>query len=127
MRGKTVRAAATQERRLHPERSSCPECGQELRVGYTSWRKVATLKGMVCLKVSIGRCENRACGRYHQPYHPAEEGSIVLPHYEYGLDVVAFIGARRYQQSASAPQIHAALLEQQVQISQRNVQCCFPH
>ena len=122
MGGKTVRAAATQERRLHLERNICAECGQELRVGYTSWRKVATLEGMVCLKVSIGRCENPACGRYHQPYHPAQEGAIVLPHYEYGLDVVAFIGARRYQHSASAPQIHAALVQRQVQISQRNVQ-----
>ena len=122
MRGKTVRAAATQERRLHPERRVCAECGQDLRVAYTSWRKVATLEGMVCLKVSIGRCENRACGRYHRPYHPAEEGRLVLPHYEYGLDVLAFIGARRYQESASAPQIHTALVERGVQIGQRNVQ-----
>jgi hypothetical protein len=51
-----------------------------------------------------------------------EEGRLVLPHYEYGLDVVAFIGAQRYRESASAPQIHAALLARQVRIGQRNVQ-----
>lgn len=122
MGGKTRRGEATQERRLHPERRTCPDCGQVLRMGYVSWRKVATLEGIVRLKVSIGRCENRTCARYHRPYHPAEEGRWVLPHYEYGLDVMALIGAQRYRDSASAPQIHAALLARQVRISQRNVQ-----
>jgi len=93
-----------------------------MRVDYTSSRKVAMLGCLVRLKGSIRRCENPACGRYHHPYHPEEEGRLVLPHYEYGLDVLAFIGARRYQESASAPQIHAALVGRQVQISQRNVQ-----
>lgn len=122
MGGKTRRGEATQERRLHPERRTCPDCGQVLRMGYVSWRKVATLEGLVRLKVSIGRCENRACARCHRPYHPAEEGRWVLPHYEYGLDVVALIGALRYRDHTSAPQIHDALLARHVQISQRNVQ-----
>jgi hypothetical protein len=37
--------------------------------------------------------------------------------------VLAFIGARRYQHSASAAQIHAARVERGVQISPRTVQC----
>ena len=122
MGGKTRRADATLERRLHPESMTCPECGEILQIGYTRWRKVATLEGLWRLKVSIGRCENPACARYHRPTHPMEEGRMVLPHYEYGLDVLAFVGAHRYQASASAPQIHAALRAHQVQISQRNVQ-----
>lgn len=122
MGGKTRRGEATQERRLHPERRTCPDCGQVLRMGYVSWRKVATLEGLVRLKVSIGRCESRACVRYHHPYHPAEEGRWVLPHYEYGLDVVALIGTLRYRDHVSIPQIHEALLARHVQISQRNVQ-----
>lgn len=119
---KTRRAEATLERRLRPESMTCPECGETLRIGYTHWRKVATLEGLWCLKVSMGRCENPACARYHRSVHPLEEGHLVLPHYEYGLDVVAFIGAHRYQACASAPQIHAALRTHQVPISQRNVQ-----
>jgi hypothetical protein len=122
MSGKTVRAAATDERKLVPERASCVECGQPLRVAYTSRRKVATLKGMVGLTISIGRCENLDCGRYHRPYHPAAEGSLALRYYEYGLDVLAFIGAHRYQECATAPQIHAALVARGVGIGQRNVQ-----
>ena len=60
-------------------------------MGYVTWRKVTTLAGRVLLKVSIGRCENRVCGGYHQPYHPAEEGLWVLPHYEYGLNFMVLI------------------------------------
>jgi hypothetical protein len=89
---------------------------------HLSWRNVAILHGMTRLKVSIGRCENPTCECYHRPYHPADEGRWVLPHYEYGLDVVTFIGVRRYRNHTSAPQIHAVLQERQVSISRRNVQ-----
>ena len=122
MSGKTRRAEATEERRLRPEVMPCPDCGQRLRLQYTTWRKVATLEGRLCLKVSIGRCENQACARYHHPTHPLEEGHLVLPHYEYGLDVLAFIGRQRYREQATAKQIHAALTQRAVRISQRNVQ-----
>lgn len=122
MSGKTRRAEATEERRLCPEVMECADCGQRLRLQYTTWRKVATLEGMRRLKVSIGRCENPACARYHRATHPLEEGHVVLPHYEYGLDVLAFIGQRRYREQATAKQIHAALEQRAVRISQRNVQ-----
>jgi hypothetical protein len=122
MGGKTRRAEATQERRLRPEELECRECGQRLRLEYSSWRKVATLEGMVRLKVSIGRCPNPAGTRYHVPTHPLEEGHVALPHYEYGLDVLALIGRQRYQERATAAQIHAVLAQRQVRISQRNVQ-----
>ena len=122
MGGKTRRAEATEERRLRPEVMECRACGQRLRLEYCSWRKVATLSGMVRLKVSIGRCTNPACTRYHVPVHPLEESHLALPHYEYGLDVVAFIGRERYGEWATAKQIRAALEQRQVRISQRNVQ-----
>lgn len=122
MSGKTRRAEATEERRLRPEVMDCAECGQRPRLQYTTWRKVATLEGMLRLKVSIGRCENPACAHYHRPRHPVEEGHVVLPHYEYGLDVLAFIGQRRYREQATAKQLHAALEQRAVRISQRNVQ-----
>ncbi|MFP4063254.1 MAG: ISNCY family transposase, partial [Halochromatium sp.] len=51
-----------------------------------------------------------------------EEGHLVLPRYEYGLDVLAFIGRQRYREQATAKQIHAALTQRAVRISQRNVQ-----
>ena len=122
MGGKTRRAPATEERHLYPEQRQCAGCGQRLSIGYTHRRQVARLESRCCLKISIGRCENAACERYHRAVHPAEEGRVALPHYEYGLDVLAHIGAQRYQDHASAPQIHRALQARAVQISRRNVQ-----
>jgi hypothetical protein len=88
---------------------------------YTNDRKVATLKGVVQLWLQIRRCPNPACSQYHRPYRPEEEGRIVLPHYEYGLDVLALLGALRYRGHASVPEIHRTLVERGVSISQRNV------
>jgi len=50
-----------------------------------------------------------------------EEGRWVLPDHEFGLDVVAFIGALRYQEHRSVPEIHAALRSRHVPISERSV------
>jgi hypothetical protein len=52
---------------------------------------------------------------------PEEEGRIVLPHYEYGLDVLALLGALRYQHHETVIEIHHELVERGVSISQRNV------
>jgi hypothetical protein len=88
---------------------------------YTNDRKVATLKGVVQLWLQIRRCPNPDCSRYHRPYRPEEEGRIVLPHYEYVLDVLALLGALRYRGHASVPEIHRTRVERGVSISQRNV------
>jgi hypothetical protein len=36
------------------------------------------------------------CARYHQPTRPEEEGNWALPHGEFGLDVIALVGALRF-------------------------------
>jgi len=45
-----------------------------------------------------------------RPYRPEEEGRIVLPYYEYGLDVLALLGALRYPGHASVLEIHRTLV-----------------
>lgn len=65
-------------------------------------------------------CPNRSCGRYNRPYHP-EEGALVLPHYSYGLDVLALIGALRYREHQSVPPIHAQVRARGVSIGERNI------
>ena len=121
MAGKTPRPQATQERTLTPMLTQCPECGHRMWWDYTNDRKVATLEGVVRLWLQIRRCPNPDCSRYHRPYRPEEEGRIALPHYEYGLDVLALLGALRYPGHASVPEIHRTLVERGVSISQRNV------
>jgi Transposase, Mutator family len=121
VRGKTPRAQPTQVRRLEPLRQSCVECGHRLWQNETKHRTVATLEGVVGLEVHVRMCPNRACGRYHLRYHPEAEGALVLPHYEYGLDVLTLIGALRYREHQSVPQIHAQVRARGVSIGQRNI------
>lgn len=61
------------------------------------------------------------CDRYHKPYRPECEGGWALPKHEFGLDVIAVIGHRRYRHHETVSEIHAYLREQSVVISERSV------
>ncbi len=88
---------------------------------YTNCRTVVTLGGLQRIRLHIRRCRNPACPRYHWPYRPEEEGRIALPQHEFGLDVIALLGALRYQQHRSVPEIHQALVQRGVRICRRSV------
>ena len=121
MKGKTPRERPAQWRRLEPLRDECAVCGRKLWQPYARRRMVATLDGMVGLDVRIRECQNANCVLHHVPYHPEAEGGIALPYYSYGLDVLAWIGALRYRDYQSVPQIHAQLGQRGVHICPRNV------
>ena len=89
---------------------------------YDNWRKVALLEGRVAqLQLKIRRCGNPGCRRYHKPYRPEAEGRWALSEQEYGLEVLAQVGALRYQEHRSVPEIHTRLRASRVEISQRSV------
>jgi hypothetical protein len=44
-----------------------------------------------------------------------------LPHGEFGLDVIAVVGALRYAERRSVPEIHHLLLTRGVRIAERTV------
>ncbi len=83
---------------------SCPACGRRLRYRYDNRHTVTTLAGLVRLHLQIRRCENPACVRHYRPYRPEAEGALVLPQHEFGLDVIALIGALRYREHRRGPQ-----------------------
>lgn len=118
---RTVQPAATQIHDLHCLLQECPSCGHHLRADYINTRRVRTLKAVVELRLHIRRCPNQECERYHQVYRPESEGQWALPQHEIGLDVVAYVGTLRYQEQRSIAQIHQALVEQGVCISERSV------
>ncbi len=64
---------------------------------YDNYRTVKTLKEIVQLRLKIRRCSNLECERYHQADRPEQESRWALPQHEVGLDVIALIGAWRYQ------------------------------
>lgn len=84
-------------------------------------RTVATLDGLIQFRVQVRRCEQASCPQFHRPYHSEAEGAMVLPHSEFGLDVVALVGRLRYQEHRSVPEIRRALTERAVRIAERTV------
>jgi hypothetical protein len=109
------------ERVLETVHAHCPACGGRLRYRYDNRRTVTTLAGLVRLRLRIRRCEHPGCVRCRRPYRPEAEGALVLPRHEFGLDVIALIGALRYREHQSVPEIHRALLERGVAVCERTV------
>jgi Transposase, Mutator family len=106
---------------LAPQRQNCPACGQRMWLDYTNHRTVVTLAGCTRLSLAIRRCHNPVCGRHLRPYRPEGEGRFALPKHEFGLDVIALVGALRYAEHRSVPEIHQALLGRDVGVSERTV------
>jgi hypothetical protein len=106
---------------LTPQRQNCPACGQRMWLDYTNDRTLVTLAGCLRLNLAIRRCPNRDCPGYHRPYRPEGEGRFALPKHEFGLDVIALIGALRYAEHRSVPEIYRALQARDVGVSERTV------
>jgi hypothetical protein len=121
MARKQARPPARQQVTLVPLQLSCRTCGKRMRMGHHSHRTVTTLAGVTGLTLKVYRCHNQACPRYHQPQRPEEEGAWALPHAEFGLDVIALVGALPYQQQRTIPQIHEELLRRGLKVAQQPV------
>jgi hypothetical protein len=121
MARRTPRPEAKLTTTLTPLRETCEACGNRLWVAYHRRRKVMTLEGLWQLRVVICQCPTPNCSRYHVRYHPEEEGRWALPHGEFGLDVIALIGAWRFREHRSVPEMHQRLLARGLAISQREV------
>src|SRR4051812_30127421 len=115
------RARPDRERVLETVHEHCPACGRRLRYRYDNRHTVTTLGGLIRLRLRIRRCEHPGCARYRRPYRPEAEGALVLPQHEFGLDVIALVGALRYRGHRSVPEIHRALLERGVAVCERTV------
>ena len=116
-----ARGQADREEILAPIRRCCPDCGRRLRYRYDNQRTVVTLGGLVHLRLQIRRCETPGCQHHRRPYRPEGEGSLVLPQHEFGLDVIALIGALRYREHKSVPEMHGVLRERGMVIAERTV------
>ena len=110
------RVKPVDEQVLVPLRSACPECGRAMRIRYSNRRAVVSLRGLVRLRLKIRRCEDRSCRRYHQAWRPEAEAALALPQHEFGLDVIALVGALRYREHRSVPEIHQELSRRGVAI-----------
>jgi hypothetical protein len=99
----------------------CPACGHKLRAANKPSRAVATLEGLVRLRLQVRSCRNPECPRLKVCLRPEAEGRFALPQHEFGLDVIAAIGRLRHAERRSVPEIHAELVRRGVPICARSV------
>ena len=111
---------------LTPQRTHCVGCGSPPWVAYHNERVVTTLTDVDGLTPAVRRCQNADHALYHRAYRPQEEGAWVLPHGAFGLDVIALVGALRYGEHRSVPEIHRQLVGQGVRIAERTVTHLVP-
>jgi hypothetical protein len=121
MARRQARPSASQQYLLEPYQTHCAQCGGAAHVAYHSRRTVATLDGLYRLTLVVRRCEDPACALYHRAYRPEQEGHWALPHGEFGLDVIALVGALRFGEHRSVPEIHQHLVARGLQIAERTV------
>ncbi len=121
MRRKHRRPAAHTEHHLVTCHDHCWTCGEPMWVAYTKRRTLMPLAGLIRLHLPVRRCRNPVCPRYHRPYRPEVEGAYALPHGEFGLDVIALIGALRFAQHRSVPEIQVELHRRGGSICERSV------
>ena len=107
---------------LYPRQRICSVCGQSLQERYRQLRYVVTLNGMLALKKHVLECQTSQCEQFGRKWRSEAEGALVLPRYTFGLDVVARIGELRYRQQQTIEQIAAALAEQGIRISLKEIQ-----
>jgi hypothetical protein len=115
------RPQATSELRLEPLDDRCRLCEGKLWVAYHNARTVTTLEGLVRLRLVVRRCVNRECELYQRSRRPEQEGAFALPQGEFGLDVIALVGALRHAEHRSVPEIHGELRRRGVAVSERSV------
>lgn len=118
---RTPQPEATREEVLECIQQTCPVCGGWMWNKYDNFRRVRTLEGVVQLRLKVRRCATPECERFCQPYRPEAEGRWALPQHEFGLDVIALVGALRYQEHRSVPQIYQALESKGGSVSERTV------
>src|SRR6266513_3741333 len=106
---------------LAAQRRECVACGGPLWSAYWQERSILTLGGWLRLSLQIRRCTRYGCVLFGRPYRPEEEGGYALPHGEIGLDIIASVGAQRFGEHRSVPEIHRALQARQLAVCERSV------
>jgi hypothetical protein len=117
----TPRPTPTVAQTLLPLARHCPCCGTTMWAASHNHRTITTLDAVLRLTLPIRRCLNAHCPQVRKPYRPEAEGRLALPKHEFGLDVIACVGNRRYAQHRRIPAIHHALVDRGVAVAQRTV------
>lgn len=121
MARKTKRPQATGNETLEVLAAACPGCWHRTSIDYYNRRTLTTLKGVIRYRLQVRRCHHFGCPLYRRTLRPEAEGRLALPHHEFGLDVVALVGALRHAEHRSVPEIHRALRDRGLALAERTV------
>jgi hypothetical protein len=108
----------------YPERNHCLYCGGELERSHPVWSKTVISLEEIAKITNWGyRCVNHAtsCPKPDHVYRSAMADGLALKGYNYGLDVIVFVGQQRFDEHRTVGEIHQALQKQEVPISERRV------
>jgi hypothetical protein len=107
---------------VYPQELECPGCQRVLTERYHKPRWIIRLDQHVNVVRHFLECGHAACTRQAVVYRPQQEDALAWRGYSFGLDVVARIGALRYQHHWSIIQIRDQLqTESQLSISLKEV------
>jgi len=108
----------------YPETDHCLYCGGELERSHPVWSKTIIALEEIAQVTNWGyRCVNRdtICPRPDRVYRSAMADGLALKGYNYGLDVIVFVGQQRFEEHRTVGEIHQALHKEDVPISERRV------
>lgn len=109
-----------------PEVVQCPHCHHLLERVHAVWRKHIITLTEVFYVVSVGAaCPNRECPHPRVVYRSAAAEALSLPHFSYGLDVIAHIGQLRLNEHSTRAEIHRHMRERGLPICEREVQYLY--
>src|SRR5262249_23542407 len=108
--------------KLYPATQICPSCQQPLQEYYRKTRWVVRLTGLLRIVAHVLHCQTLACPRREESYKAQGEGALVLPHYTFGIDVIARIGELRYSEHQTVNEIASELQKSGLSISIKEVQ-----
>ena len=99
----------------------CPECGERLKVAYTSGAKtVQTLVGVSTIAQRPKNCLEPSCARYQVVCKSSQWQQVAPGHCTYGYDVIAQIGWQRQTGYETFQAIHVDM-QPRLQISESQV------
>jgi hypothetical protein len=108
----------------YPETERCLYCGGELERSHPVWSKTLITLVETAQVTNWGyRCVNREtmCPQPEQVYRSAMADGLALKGYNFGLDVIVFVGQQHFEEHRTVREIHRALGKQGVKISERRV------
>src|ERR1051325_1596241 len=106
---------------LFPSTRRCPACRKPLRALSRKRRFIVRWDEQLDVTSHFLECPSSTCRLREAVHRPEEEGLLALRGYTFGLDVVAVIGELRFSPSRSLPEIPQHLLDEGLQISDKEV------